>query len=198
MIGDDRDIKNDMERLLYPEEPVANVFEPPLEGNSLYIPPVDQNNDMNHIFRETITPSETVSDGNNDCRANMSFNLAAEQSALEVNDTLGEQEFETTFSIVSDLTELISEFDMTKKNLKNDEAIEIISFCQNRIIECISNHCGNLISDDTLFSNDRHTPSPFEIVQNGRKIRKVLRPGIIVKNKVLLKAIVQLEIDMGP
>lgn len=188
MIGDDRNTKNDIERILYPEEQARCISEESQLYQTLYVPPVESyNNRKNPACKSDY-------DMDNKCVVGANHPESLESMENEIDENSNHDENETSLPIVNQLVELITEFDMAKSKLIDTESIEIVSFCQNRIIESIVNHCGDLINSDTIYSNERHIPMPFMIVPNGSIIKKVLRPGIIMNNKVLLKAIVQLDI----
>lgn len=189
MIGDDRDTKNDIERMMYPNEEQSKCYSEDQQlHQTLYIPPEESYGNQANISRK----NDNEMDDKGSVDINHSENL---QSIVnEIDESSKHDKTESSLLIITRLIELITELDMTKSKLTDTESIEIISFCQNRIIESIVSCCGDLINNDTIYSNERHVPMPFMIVPNGSAIKKVLRPGIIVNKKVLLKAIVQLDI----
>lgn len=189
MIGDDRDTKNDIERMMYPEEEQSKCYsEDQHLHQTLYIPPEESYGDQTNISRK-------IDNEIND-KGSVVVNQPEGVQSIEneIDESCKHDNTGVSLPIITRLIELITELDMTKSKLKDTESIEIISFCQNRIIESIVNCCGDLINNDTIYSNERHVPMPYMIVPNGNTIKKVLRPGIVVNKKVLLKAIVQLDI----
>lgn len=188
MIGDDRDTKNDIERILYPEEHSTNFSEGDQIHQTLYIPPEES---YDNKTSKSCERSYGV-DQKDNININQPENLAS--TSNDNSEKINQNDDEESQPIINELVELIIELDRTKSKLIANESIEIISFCQNRIIESIVNHSGNQINNDTIYSNERHIPMPFKIVPNGSTIKKISRPGIIINNKVILKAIVELDI----
>ena len=189
MIGDDRDTKNDIERILYPEEQTRIESEHRLDyqTSSLYIPPTDATEDKsgNKCICEA-NSSDKRNNGVEDINSSMISNPA--------HRGISEEKDKNTASstLVYQLAELIEKLDMTKNRLVNEETISMISFCQSRIIECIANNGYDLINSDIIYSNERHIPTPYKIIPNGVVIKRILRPGIMFDKKVVLKAIVEL------
>lgn len=189
IIGDDRDTKNDIERILYPEEDNnTNLNEGCQTHQTLYIPPEE--------------PYDKKA--SNSCERNYGINQKdiidtvqtenLDSTSYDNCKKINKNDNKETLPIINELVELIIEFDRTKSKLIASESVEIISFCQNRIIESIVKQSGDLINNDTIYSNERHIPMPFIIAPNGSTIKKISRPGIIINNKVVLKAIVELDI----
>lgn len=189
MIGDDRDTKNDIERMMYPNEEQSKCYSEDQQlHQTLYIPPEESYRDKTKISCK----NDNDMDDKGCVDINRSESLQSIENEIDENSKLDEKE--SSLPIITQLVELITELDMTKNKLIDTESIEIISFCQNRIIESIVSHCGDLINNETIYSNERHVSMPFIIAPNGSIIKKVLRPGIVINNRVLLKAIVQLDI----
>ncbi len=97
----------------------------------------------------------------------------------------------STNTIIEDLANLISEMDIIKARLDSLESKDIIQFCQERIIECISRQSLEEIGTDTVFNSERHYPQPFRIVPNGTLIKKYIRHGLKKDERIILKAIVE-------
>lgn len=189
MIGDDRDTKNDIERMMYPNEKQSKCYSEDQQlHQTLYIPPEESYGDQTNISRKS--DNEIDDEGSVD----VNHSESSQSIGNKIDESSKHDKNGASLPIITRIIELITELDMTKSKLINTESIEIISFCQNRIIESIVSCSGDLINNDTIYSNERHVPMPFMIVPNGSTIKKVLRPGIIVNKKVLLKAIVQLDI----
>lgn len=102
-------------------------------------------------------------------------------------------EYEINNDLMSKLSNLLEELDNLSLKSTDSNVINIIDFCANRIIESMVS-CGcELIEHDNVFNSSRHRPSPFTFVQDGSKITKVVKCGLIYKGKVIRKALVNYE-----
>lgn len=93
--------------------------------------------------------------------------------------------------LMEDLALLISEMDSIRNRIDSAESQEIVRFCQERIIECLSKHELELVDKEKVFDSNLHTPIPFKIVPQGSEIRRYLRPGLKCHGKIILKAQVE-------
>lgn len=112
-------------------------------------------------------------------------------SCNEPVDTVAKETVQdvTVFKCMADI---IEELDLVKKKLVDEETAQMVGFCQERIIEGLVNAGAVLIENEEKFSSQRHMPSPYGIYPDGVEIRQTLRPGVIVQDRVVLKAIVLL------
>jgi hypothetical protein len=94
--------------------------------------------------------------------------------------------------LINRAIELINELDIISNKIESNDSKEIVSFCQNRLIECLEITGLEYINNEVLFDNSRHTPIPFSIVPNGTSIKRTIRKGIIYNGKTILKAQVEL------
>lgn len=226
IIGDDKDLSNDIERMIYPEEQMDTDIKSEEQPIVVVIPqqvlPKD-NNEAITVRSENIECEETQEEQAGellkpeekqveellkpeeeqvgellkpeeeqhvDTISQQSISVACKEITTSGESAIGKD----TYEIVCRLVDLINHLDTAKNRLKSDESVNIISFCQDKIIETITHSCGEEINNETEFSRERHFPTPYiNEPPKGCKIKQVLRPGIILNNKVLLKAIVQLE-----
>lgn len=102
-------------------------------------------------------------------------------------------EYELNNDLMLKLSDLLEELDNLTSKITDSNGINVIDFCVNRIIESMVS-CGcELIENDDVFNSSRHIPSPFTFVQDGSKITKVVKCGLIYKGKVIRKALVNYE-----
>lgn len=109
------------------------------------------------------------------------------------NDTVGESNIEKSCNnqLMYELPTLLEELNNLYSQTTDENVISTIQFCESRIKEMML-ACGcKSINEDSSFDNSRHVPHPFSFVQNGCLIEKTIKPGLIYKNKVLVKAIVK-------
>lgn len=174
MIGDYKDSNNGIEDNLYPQDKPINVYHRDTEVSStpLYTPPIDDIDDT------------VVNNSVNDCT-----HLHDEFSSANRFD---EQEINTSTNVFKCMSDLVVELDMAKQKLTNDETIQMITFCQDKIIEGLSNSGAQLIDNDEFYSNTRHYPIPYGIYPEGMPIKHIIRPGVVAQKDIVLKALVEL------
>lgn len=90
-----------------------------------------------------------------------------------------------------DLSVLIDELDavLIKESLPN--IMETIKYTQDRIIEIMIKNGGVVISTECGFDIAKHRPIPFKMVEQGRKINNVVRPGVTYNGTTIVKALVE-------
>lgn len=177
MIGDYKETNSDIETILYPQDTPSNGYHRDAEASSapLYTPPSDD------------TEGATLSyNGVSDCTR------SDEEAEVPSENMHNEQELNTNPDIFKCMSDIIVELDMVKQKISNDETIQMIIFCQDKIIEGLSSSGAQLIDNDESYSNARHYPMPYGIYPEGIPIKCTLRPGVMVQNEVILKAIVEL------
>ena len=175
MIGDYKETNSGIEDKLYPQDKPFDVYNRDTEASSapLYTPP-------NEDVENTI-----MSDGVDDCTC------SHDDEATSVNK-FDEQGLNTDTDVFKRMSDIVVELDMVKQKLANDETIQMITFCQDKIIEGLSSSGAKLIGDDKYYSNFRHCPVPYGIYPEGIPIKRTIRPGIAVLHNVVLKALVEL------
>lgn len=94
---------------------------------------------------------------------------------------------------MEDCTDIIREFDRYKQYSKIEEVHSILELINDRLFEVLERSGGKLIIDDTAFNILRHEPVPAEIVEDGVPILETIRPGVEIKNKVLIRAQVRVK-----
>lgn len=93
--------------------------------------------------------------------------------------------------IFMDFSVLIDELDavLIKGTLPN--VLETVKYCQDRIIEIMIKNGGVVISTECGFDIAKHRPIPFKMVEQGRKINNVVRPGVTYNGTTIVKALVE-------
>ena len=94
-------------------------------------------------------------------------------------------------SFFKDLSILIDELDavLVKESIPN--VVEIIKYSQDRIIETMIKNGGVVINTENGFDIAKHRTIPFKIEEQGRKIYRVVRPGVSYNGTTIVKALVE-------
>jgi hypothetical protein len=174
MIGNYKEVNSGIEDNLYPQDNPIDMHHQDTELSSapLYTPP-----------EETVIESSVV-DPVNQCEDNESTSVKEEEC--------DEREINPGTDVFRSMSDLIEELDMIKQKLANDETIQMVTFCQDKIIEGLSNSGAQLITNDEFYSTSKHSPRPFGIYPEGALIKRTIRPGVLIQNEVILKALVEL------
>ena len=170
MIGNYKETNSGIEDNLFPKEKPIEMYNlsPEIPSGPLYTPPIDDMEDP------------VVKDSVNDC------------TSLHDDFTSDEHGINTNTDVFKCMSDLIVELDTVKQKLTNNETIQMITFCQDKIIEGLSSSGAELIDNDESYSNIRHYPIPYGIYPEGIPIRCTIRPGVIIQNDVVLKALIEL------
>lgn len=176
MIGDYKETNSGIEGKLYSQDKPFDVYHRDTEASSapLYTPPSDD-------IENTI-----MTDSVSDCAHSY------EDDELTSADMFDEQGLNTNSNVFKCMSDLVVELDMVKQKITNDETIQMITFCQDKIIEGLSSSGAQLIDNDESYSNSRHYPVPYGIYPEGVSIKRTIRPGVIIQHNVVLKALVEL------
>lgn len=174
MIGNYKETNSGIEDNLYPQDKPLYTYHGDTEPSStpLYTPPSDD-------IEVTV-----VNNSVNDC-------THSHDEFSSVN-RFDEQEIGTSTNVFKCMSDLVVELDMVKQKLTGDETIQMITFCQDKIIEGLSNSGAQLIDNDKSYSNIRHYPIPYGIYPEGMPIKRIIRPGVIAQKDIVLKALVEL------
>lgn len=170
MIGNYKETNSGIEDNLCSQEKPIEMYNlsPEISSGPLYTPPIDDM--VDHIVKDSV----------NDC------------TSLHDDLTSDEHRLNTNTDVFKRMSDLIVELDTVKQKLTNDETIQMITFCQDKIIEGLSSSGAQLIDNDESYSNIRHYPIPYGIYPEGIPIKCTIRPGVMVQNEVVLKAIIEL------
>ena len=165
---------------------------------SLYTPPVEEsegNTLSSSLFKEKEQERISCDELTTLIAGDKKEKQPVDAEEMDIIDVRKQSELQKTLDadlLLEDLANLILEMDVIKSRLNSNESRDIIMFFQDRIIECISKQAVEIISNETTFNNEIHTPYPFVIAPNGTNIKKYLRSGICKDGKILIKAIVEL------
>lgn len=106
---------------------------------------------------------------------------------LLTNDN--KQEMSTNIEVIGeDICELIHEFDSYYNQAESNDAKQAIEVMQYRLIETLCKNGITPIENETSFDPLKHISVPFAIIPDGTPIKKIKRIGLLLGNKVLLKA----------
>ena len=92
---------------------------------------------------------------------------------------------------LKDLSILIEELDAVLIRESIPNVVEIIKYCQDRIIEIMIKNGGVVINAENGFDIAKHRTIPFKIEEQGRKINRVIRPGVVYNGTTIVKALVE-------
>lgn len=95
-------------------------------------------------------------------------------------------------TLASLLIEIINEFDSYSNSVTDESNRAVLKLCQDRIIGALYDSGAGLIEDDVEFDNNRHISMPLKVVNDGTPIIRFVRKGIIWRDKVILKAQVEI------
>lgn len=179
MIGDYKQTDSGIDDILYSEKKPCDVdsYDGSTSSPPLYAPPGEdcskgeiredmQNADIHSGEEDILSSDATITDNKNE----------------EVPNLI-------VFKRVSDIVE---ELDLIKQKLNSNETVQMVNFCQEKIIESLSCSGASLIKDESTYSSSRHRPSPYGIYPEGALIRQTLRPGLIIQDEIVLKAVVEM------
>lgn len=179
MIGNYKDTNSGIEDNLYPQDIPYDVYHRNSETPSvtLYTPPSE---DVENIITKKSA---------DDCACT---HVNYEPAPVNSTPNLDEQVVNLNTDVFKSMSCLIVELDIVKQRLASDETIQMITFCQDKIIEGLSGSGAKLIENDESYSNTRHCPMPYGIYPEGIPIKRIIRPGVMVQNEVVLKALIEL------
>lgn len=173
MIGNYKETNSGIEDDLYPQDRPFDMChrDAEISYTPLYTPPtediVKENRDVDSAYSQK--DNESVSAKRYD-----------------------EQDTKYSYDVYKSMASLIEELDIVKQKLSSEETIQIITFCQDKIIEGLSNSGAQLIDNDESYSNARHYPIPYGIHPEGIPIKRIIRPGVEIQKDIILKALVEL------
>lgn len=181
MIGDYKQTNSDIDATLYPQDKPFDMYIQGTKASStpLYTPPEE---DLEDIIAEKRVEDCVCTYANED-EPSSSTNESKISDVRDVNPNV---------DVFKRMSDIIIELDLVKQKLANEETIQMINFCQDKIIEGLSRSGAQLIDNEEIYSNSRHSPIPYGIYPEGIPIKQTIRPGMIVKNDVVLKALVEL------
>ncbi len=100
-------------------------------------------------------------------------------------------EYNSIGSIVSNLVDLFDELEALSQKTDDKNVLTMISFVQERILEILSVNGGTIISELSGFQTEMHRTVPFSIVPENTPIKRILRNGLSINGKAVIKAIVE-------
>lgn len=182
MIGDYKQTNSGIDDILYPEKKSCgiNSYEDNTPSTPLYTPPAEDDSK-----REVSADIQNYTD----------IHLAAEDALLNdaaIPDVKDEEI--PILSVFKRVSDIVEELDQIKQKLNSNETIQMVNFCQEKIIESLSNSGAGLIKDESTYSSSRHRPSPYGIYPEGTPIKQTLRPGLIIQEEIILKAVVEMVV----
>lgn len=161
-----------------------------LSGTEENIPEsVEQNENINTDFGTTdIDDIQSMTDVEKSISKE-----SIEHFPQEVEEKIPLLENEAFIKLVEECVDMMNEFDGYKSRLESDESKMIVELIVKRIQEFLERAGLQRIDDmNEPFSVLRHTPVPMIPVKEGEPIRKILQAGLILDNRVLVKAKVEI------
>lgn len=185
----------------YDEEIVPTHKDDSEDQETYYVPPYEEQNfDESSIgdpaaSQEEIPPFsfnsiDSIQDEDGHAaNASNPFSELDNNSEEEISHT---EEVNRGFQLQKDVISTIEEFDTYLSRIENEDAKELVSLFQYRLIEAMVKSGSTPIDKEIEFDCLRHVPVPFSIVQDGTPIKEVLRIGLEYNGSVVLKARVKL------
>ena len=90
--------------------------------------------------------------------------------------------------LLCSLADMIVEYDSYLLRIQDSEVRQIIELFQHRIIESLYANGVEKIKNEKVFNCLEHVTIPFSITSDGMPIREVKREGLVLGERVLLKA----------
>lgn len=100
---------------------------------------------------------------------------------------------EKLYHFQDNVISIIEEFDSYINRTENDDAKELVSLFQHRLIESLVESGLERIDSDTSYKCIRHLPVPFQIIPEGKLLKETIRMGLLRKGNVVLKALVTID-----
>lgn len=176
----------------YKEESIPTYKDDSEEQETYYVPPFEES---------VIDKSETNSDESSSTSTNNIDSIRGEEDIADnttdsfsktdnnsKNEISNNEETDRVVQLQQNVISTIEEFDSYLSRIENEDAKELITLFQHRLIESLVESGLDRIDDDKYFNCLRHVVVPFSIVPEGTPIKEIKRNGIIHGNRVLLKA----------
>ncbi len=166
-----------------------NQAEDLLESEKNYSVAVEHNENIDVNFGET---------DKGDIRSAINVEKSKAEEAIgpssqEVEEKRTLLENEAFVKLVEECVDTMKEFDGYINRLESDESKMIIELIIKRIHELLERAGLDRIDDvNTPFSVLLHLPVPLEPVMEGVPVRKILQTGLILDNRVFVKAKVEI------
>lgn len=181
----------------YEEETIPTYKDDSEDQETYYVPPFEEPN----FEKPSINNSETyVDDPSSISMNNIDSTQDKEDNVINTNDSSSKPDnnsenkiphnegTERVVQLQKDVISSIEEFDTYLSRIDNEDAKELITLFQHRLIESLVASGATPIDKDIEFDCLRHVPVPFSIVQDGMPIKEILRMGLEYNGRVVLKA----------
>lgn len=166
---------------------------------SYYIPPAEDVFQNQNTLEKTKSqeedytsqPQEALvvdSPKNNDSEIVQKSQSEANMSLPETDPKIKDDE--KLYHFQDNVISIIEEFDSYINRTENDDAKELISLFQHRLIESLAESGLDKIDSDISFDCIRHIPVPFQIIPEGTPINKIIRAGLSRNGCIVLKALI--------
>lgn len=138
----------------------------------------------NHIktSKESITPMHD--------NTSVETSIELDSQPKHSNNVTASEDF---VELCQQSAKLIKMYDMMAKQMPDGETKDAIEDYTNQLILAMLNCSGcKPINHDATFDSRRHTPVPFDMVDDGTPIQSFLRPGITIGEKTIITAKVKI------
>lgn len=149
----------------------------------------------NHEDEEIVNVTDLVEEDeaieqHSECQTEQpAANVSAKEDNPSVQTETSLLDNASYMSLADSLTSLMEEIEDVG-DLSSSELVEIVK-C--RLQEGFLISGAELIAEDKVFDAIRHTPVPPAMVKQGAPIEKTIEPGIIINDKVIRKAKVEMK-----
>lgn len=185
----------------YDEEIVPTYKDDSEDQETYYVPPFEEQNfdepsigdlaaSMDEISPHSINSTDSVQD--KESNAANSSNPSSDSDNNSEKEISHTEDINRGSQLQKDVISTIEEFDTYLSRIENEDAKELVSLFQHRLIEAMVTNGATPIDKETEFDCLRHVPVPFSIVRDRTPIKEVLRIGLEYNGSVVLKARVRL------
>lgn len=133
---------------------------------------------VNEIDRENLTVQTKAEDSNIE---NIEAEIVEQEAAHETTSLLDNSPY---MSLANSCCDLVKELD----KLKSEDNQELIELINSRIKEGLISSGAEPIAEETSYDVIRHTAIGKSIVRKGTPITSIIEPGVVIGDKVMIKA----------
>lgn len=183
----------------YVNEETTNINKDSQDFESYYVPPAEDMFQENNTSEETITQEEdyylhtpeTIAVDHLKNNESESVYYSHPEANVDISENTHQiKDDEKLHHFQYNVISVIEEFDSYLNRIENDDAKELISLFQHRLIESLAESGLDKIDSDISFDCIRHIPVPFQIIPEGTPINKIIRAGLSRNGCIVLKALI--------
>lgn len=184
-------------------EETTSINKDSQDFESYYVPPAEDMFQENNTSEETITQEEdyylhtpgSIAVDHLKNNESESVYYSHPEANIDLSETAHQiKNNEKLHHFQDNVISVIEEFDSYLNRIEDDDAKELISLFQHRLIESLAKSGLERIDSDSVFSCLKHTPIPFQIIPDGKALKEIKRAGLLRNGEIVLKALVTVNI----